>query len=39
MADLAQEELYHDSQLVEPVWKYEYDEKSPPTLAAARRSR
>ncbi|WP_232379776.1 RHS repeat domain-containing protein [Polyangium fumosum] len=25
IADLAQEELYHNSELVEPVWKYEYD--------------
>jgi len=25
ISDLAQEELYHNSQLVEPVWKYEYD--------------
>ncbi|MDC0742549.1 RHS repeat domain-containing protein [Polyangium mundeleinium] len=25
IADLAQEELYHNNELVEPVWKYEYD--------------
>ncbi|MDI1435403.1 SpvB/TcaC N-terminal domain-containing protein [Polyangium sorediatum] len=25
IADLAQEALYHNSELVEPVWKYEYD--------------
>ncbi|MDC3958223.1 hypothetical protein KEG38_30470 [Polyangium jinanense] len=25
IADLAQDELYHNSELVEPVWKYEYD--------------
>ncbi|MDC0747116.1 SpvB/TcaC N-terminal domain-containing protein [Polyangium mundeleinium] len=25
IADLAQEELYHNSELVEPVWEYEYD--------------
>ncbi|TKC94642.1 RHS repeat-associated core domain-containing protein, partial [Polyangium fumosum] len=25
IADLAQEELYHNSELVEPAWKYEYD--------------
>jgi YD repeat-containing protein len=25
MADLAQNSVYHDSQLVEPIWKYEYD--------------